>query len=227
MDAGIPCREAHRVKRHSVSYLGNYLTSFLRVMGITIFTSFIVILQVYIFLPFIMYVMSHLSIKFHYVLLCSVGIQVACYYFYESYLIHYFPRGTRLMIWYLVFVLMGVWIGINYETYCKKDRYITAFVPIAIVSGISYTYLYHLSNISQHVPLGRLNLVVHIRFFMPLCFYIYLKSQQQVLWNSWTALLRYIPHASAVLFIMNRIYATANAILYEYSSFSSSIRCPT
>jgi len=106
--------------------------------------------------------MSHLSIKFHYVLLCSVGIQVACYYFYESYLIHYFPRGTRLMIWYLVFVLIGVWIGINYETYCKKDRYITAFVPIAIVSGISYTYLYHLSNISQHVPLGRLNLVWYI-----------------------------------------------------------------
>jgi len=125
------------------------------------------------------------------------------------------------MIWYLVFVLMGVWIGINYETYCKKDRYITAFVPIAIVSGISYTYLYHLSNISQHVPLGRLNLVwyIYVSSMPLLLLYISKKVNSRFFETAGQLSFGIFLMHPLFLFIMNRMYATANAILYDIFVF--------
>jgi len=201
--------------------LGNYLNLLLRGDGYYHLYFVIVILQVYIFLPFIMYVMSHLSIKFHYVLLCSVGIQVACYYFYESYLIHYFPRGTRLMIWYLAVILVGVWIGENYEEYCKSERHVTIFLPVALVSGVLYTYCYHLSNIGQLVSSGIVNL----------WWYIYVSSTPLLLlYISKKVKIRFFERAGQLsfgiflmhplfLFIMNRMYATANAILYDIFVF--------
>jgi len=115
----------------------------------------------------------------------------------------------------------GVWIGINYETYCKKDRYITAFVPIAIVSGISYTYLYHLSNISQHVPLGRLNLVwyIYVSSMPLLLLYISKKVNSRFFETAGQLSFGIFLMHPLFLFIMNRIYATANAILYDIFVF--------
>jgi len=200
---------------------GNYLNFLLRGDGYYHLYFVVVILQVYIFLPFIIYVISHLHVRFRHILLISIGVQVACYYLYEFYIIHYFPRSTRVMIWYLVVILIGVWIGINYETYCKKKRYITAFVPIAMVSGILYTYLYHLSNIGQRVSSGKLNLV----------WYMYVSSMPLLLLHiSKKVNIRFFERAGQLsfgiylmhplfLFIMYRMNATVNVILYDILGF--------
>ena len=201
--------------------LGNYFNLLLKSDGYYHLYFVILILQVYIFLPFIMYGVSHLNIKFHYVLSLSVGMQVACYYFYESYLTHYFPRGTRLMIWYLVFILIGVWIGDNYEEYCKREKHVTIFLPAALISGVLYTYFYHLSNISRHVPLGRLNLVWYIyAFSMPLLL-LYVSKKVNIRFFERAGQLSFgifLMHP-LFLFIMYRMNTTVNVILYDILSF--------
>jgi len=201
--------------------LENYFNLLLKGDGYYHLYFVIVILQLYIFLPFIMYVVSHLNIKFHYVLLFSIGMQVACYYLYEGYLIDYFPRATRLMIWYLAIILIGVWIGINYETYCKKERYITAFVPIAMVSGIFYAYLYHLSNVGQHVPLRTLNLAWYIYVSsMPLLL-LYISKKVNIRFFEKAGQLSFgifLMHP-LLLFIMNRMNVRVNVILYDIFAF--------
>ena len=200
---------------------GNYLNLLLRGDGYYHLYFVIVILQVYILLPFITYVVSHLNIRFRQILLISIGVQVACYYLYEFYIIHYFPRGTRLMIWYLAVILVGVWIGENYEEYCKRERHVTIFLPVALVSGVLYTYCYHLSNIGQLVSSGIVNLwwYIYVSSMPLLLLYISKKVNSRFFETAGQLSFGIFLMHPLFLFIMNRIYATANAILYDIFVF--------
>jgi len=95
------------------------------------------------------------------------------------------------------------------------------FVPIAMVSGILYTYLYHLSNIGQRVSSGKLNLV----------WYMYVSSMPLLLLHiSKKVNIRFFERAGQLsfgiylmhplfLFIMYRMNATVNVILYDILGF--------
>ena len=201
--------------------LGNYFNLLLKGDGYYHLYFVIVILQLYIFLPFIMHVVSHLNIKFHYVLLFSIGMQVACYYLYEGYLIHYFPRATRLMIWYLVVILMGVWIGENYEEYCKRETHVTIFLPAALVSGVLYTYCYHLSNVGQSVSSGMSNLWWYIYVSSTPLLLLYISKKVSATFFEKAGQLSFgifLMHP-LFLFIMNRMYARVNVIVYDIFVF--------
>jgi len=125
------------------------------------------------------------------------------------------------MIWYLVVILIGVWIGENYEEYCKRERYVTIFLPVALVSGVLYSYCYHLSNTCQSVSSDILNL----------WWYIYVSSTPLLLlYISKKVSIRFFEKAGQLsfgiflmhplfLFIMKRMNARVNVILYDIFAF--------
>lgn len=197
--------------------LKNYFNFLLKGDGYYHLYFVIIILQIYIFLPYIIYLVSHLNIKFRHIFLISVALQVAFYYIYRSYIIHYFQRSAVLMLWYTVLILMGVWIGINYETYCKKERYIIISLPVALISGILYIYLYHLSNISQPISSTVFNLVWYIYVTSAALLLLYISKKIKIKFFDNAGQLSfgiYLMHP-LFLFIMGRIFTTGNIIIYN------------
>lgn len=177
----------------------------------------IIILQLYLFMPFIVFLISHVKIKFCHMLLISALIQILFYYVYQSYIVHYFQRSAVLVAWYILLVFTGSWIGINYEAYTRKEKYIATCLPVAIVSGVSYIYLYHLLNLSIYVPLSVFNLVWYIYVTSAALSLLYISKRLRIRSLESAGRLSfgiYLIHP-LLLSIMNGIYNTGNIMMYH------------
>jgi peptidoglycan/LPS O-acetylase OafA/YrhL len=197
--------------------LENYSSFLLRGDGYYHLYFVVVILQVYIFLPYLVHVISHVNVNFQHILLLSTVLQILCYYTYSFYLINYFPRNTRVIIWYIALILIGVWIGTNYETYSKKEKNVRVFLPVAIISGVLYTYLYHLSNMGQHVSSGMSTSVwyIYVSSMSLLLLYISKKVNTRLFEKAGQLSFGiYLMHP-LFLFMMDRLYDAGNIILYN------------
>lgn len=197
--------------------LENYSNFLLRGDGYYHLYFVVVILQVYIFLPYLIHVISHVNVNFQHILLLSTVLQILCYYAYSFYLIEYFPRRTRIIIWYMALIVIGIWIGTNYETYCKKEKNVRVFLPVAIISGALYTYLYHLSNVGQHVSSDMLTPIwyVYVSSMSLLLLYISKKVNTELFEKAGQLSFGIFLMHPLFLFIMDRFFNARTSILYN------------
>lgn len=81
-----------------------------------------VILQLYLFTPILLggvRLIQKVFKKFDFIALVIIAIsmQVGIYFLNRYFISHYFKYQATMMIWYLYIILLGIWIGFNYERF--------------------------------------------------------------------------------------------------------------
>ncbi len=177
----------------------------------------VIIIQLYIFMPYIMYCISKLHLRFGPTVLISAALQAAFYYSYKAFLSAYLQRPASLLPWYMVLVFIGTWIGTNYEEYTKKERHVIALLPITIVTGVYYTYLYHLVNIGKPISTSVFNFTWYVYVTTAALLLLYASTKVRIPFFENAGKLSFGIYLMHPLFlnVMNGIFSTGNVITYH------------
>ncbi len=177
----------------------------------------VIIIQLYIFMPYLIYCVSRLNLRFNQILPIAAALQIVFYYVHKMVIVKYINRPASLMPWYLVLILLGIWIGINYEEYHKRVKSMIASIPIAAVSGILYTYAYHLINIGRPVSTLLFNILWYIYVTAASLSLLYISDKMNNPFLEKSGQLSfgiYLMHPMILLF-MNNAFTTGNVLAFD------------
>ena len=81
-----------------------------------------VILQLYLFTPILLgftKLIQRIFKKFDFIaiVIIAISLQVGIYFLNRYFIYQYFKYQATMMIWYLYIILLGIWIGFNYERF--------------------------------------------------------------------------------------------------------------
>lgn len=100
-----------------------------------------IIIQFYVFFPVLFWFLQRIRWNLFILLPVALAAQVAIYWGNRLYFYHVFPYA-RPFIWYLFVILIGMWVGGNYERFLstiRKHRTVTGAVTLgALLCGTGY-----------------------------------------------------------------------------------------
>lgn len=114
----------HQLQIGELKVAGNWWTWLLLGKSYTHLYYMSVVLQLYLLTPlFLSFIrgIQRIFKKYNFAALVIIimGLQVGVYYL-NKYVIHkYFTYQATMVIWYLYMILLGIWIGFNYESFKK------------------------------------------------------------------------------------------------------------